>query len=448
MNRRFRTWWLFVPLAVAGLSGVWWIRAKANHAERLASPARARREHRPIPVRTALVSAPAVSAVVGATAVTTPSKQAVLRVPSSPRFREINPRIQGLHIENGQHVEAGAVCIELETALFEKMAKDAAGAVEAAEASVALTKALITENAQNRRIELETAVRELVYRRADDKFANSDLERLERLYTDKQASLNEFLRAAATHQEARYTLSRAVLRERVATAEMILGPLRDQDVYQRSRQRRSAADTDRLLALADLDRCRIVSTLSGLVENLTIVAGVGVQSSESLATILQVDPIHVKVDFPQERIDRLSVGLRAEVVLDTFPKETFEGKVVRIASRVDVQRRVLPVLVEVANPDHRIKVGVSGYVRIDLPQAIAAVPSLGVTDLGTVASAFVVEDGRAHIRAVKTGAYLGDGFLEIREGLNVGDEVVIFGQQYLRDHDAVDTNWRRWARRD
>ena len=40
------------------------------------------------------------------------------------------------------------------------------------------------------------------------------------------------------------------------------------------------------------------------------------------------------------------------------------------------------------------------------------------------------------------------GFLEVRSGLKQGHQVVIFGQDALRDGDIVDADWKTWAQRD
>jgi hypothetical protein len=59
----------------------------------------------------------------------------------------------------------------------------------------------------------------------------------------------------------------------------------------------------------------------------------------------------------------------------------------------------------------------------------------------------VDEENRVNARVVKTGSYLRDGNVEIRDGLATGEQVVLFGNATLRDRDLVDPNWRGWVRR-
>jgi Cu(I)/Ag(I) efflux system membrane fusion protein len=126
---------------------------------------------------------------------------------------------------------------------------------------------------------------------------------------------------------------------------------------------------------------------------------------------------------------------------------------------VNSQLRVVPVLVEVANPQNRIKAGISGFVRLHVKKKARVVPSMAVVEEGGKGMAFRVEDGRARLREVKAGNLVQIGLREVLSGLNPGDEVVIFdnfyrnagnlnaGNGYLQDGDLVDADWRKWAHR-
>ena len=69
------------------------------------------------------------------------------------------------------------------------------------------------------------------------------------------------------------------------------------------------------------------------------VRGAVVEVNAALTQVLKLDPVHVRMDFPQERIDEVAVGQKAEVVLDSFPRETFTGTVARILPQVNPQLR-------------------------------------------------------------------------------------------------------------
>ncbi|HYO24395.1 MAG TPA: efflux RND transporter periplasmic adaptor subunit [Lacipirellulaceae bacterium] len=218
------------------------------------------------------------------------------------------------------------------------------------------------------------------------------------------------------------------------------------------REAEVAVETAKLeLALArrDLQLCDIVSPLDGVVDELAVAPGTRVAGSTSLAVIHQLDPIHIQMDYPMERIDALELGQEGEVVLDAYSQEKFLGKVIRIAPVVSTKTRVLPVILEVQNPDNRIKAGISGFVRIKtIKNGATTVPSVAVIRKQQKAMVVCVEDNRAHIREVHTGSILDSGDVEILDGLQAGEQVVIHGQDALEENDVVNADWRQWTRRE
>lgn len=202
------------------------------------------------------------------------------------------------------------------------------------------------------------------------------------------------------------------------------------------------------VARRDLKRCQVTSPIDGFVDEVDVVLGEQVDTARELTLVHKLDPIHVRVDFPQERIDEVFIGQQAQVVLDSFPQEPFAALVVRIAPQADPETRVLPVVLEVDNPEERIKAGITGYARLLVRRDAVTVPTTAVIERGGQAMVFRVEDGKAFIQKVKTGPPADVGLRTIREGLNAGDEVVVYGSEFLKDGDRVNDDWRRWARRD
>jgi hypothetical protein len=130
-----------------------------------------------------------------------------------------------------------------------------------------------------------------------------------------------------------------------------------------------------------------------------------------------------------------------------------------MSPQVNTQLRVLPVMIELKNPEGRIKAGVSGFARIRKKKKTLKVPARAVLDHGSKTITFRVENGRARLREIRVGPQVDVGVLEVREGLAKGDQVVLFhnfyrnageltrNEGFLQDNDLVDTDWRRWLGR-
>jgi RND family efflux transporter MFP subunit len=203
------------------------------------------------------------------------------------------------------------------------------------------------------------------------------------------------------------------------------------------------------LAKADLEMCVVKSPIDGVADSVSIVPEMRVPGGAQLAIIHQLDPILVQMDFPMERMDSLSVGETAEIVLDAYPQEKFTGRVTRILPVVSTKTRVLPVILEVPNPDNRIRAGISGFVRLECEKSPAkTVPSVAVIRKKGKAMVFCVEDSRARIREVRTGPLADEGSVAILAGLKADDEVIIHGQDEVQEDDLVNVDWQQWARRE
>ncbi len=208
----------------------------------------------------------------------------------------------------------------------------------------------------------------------------------------------------------------------------------------------ASAKLELKLAEYQLKACKITSPLDGLVAQVKAVPGMRITSTTELAAIHQLDPIHVIMDYPTDQLDKLEVGQEAEVALDAYPGEKFPGKVIRIGTTADVRTRVMRVTIAVDNPNNRIRAGITGFARVPYKKVnTKTIPGLSVIGHQDKAMVFLVEDGRAKIREIERGTALGEGRVEVVAGLDAGDEVVVFGQDGLREDDLVNVDWRDWT---
>lgn len=367
---RSRGWWVVVPIAICLLSVAGWMRFQASEARSLADQVRAKREGRPIPVRTELVSRRTYERVNGATGVTSASKTAIIRMSTAVSVPVRRVGISAVHIKEGQFVSAGSMLFELDDNLFRLARKQRESACTTAE---------------------------------------EELKAIERLQQQGAATGFQFRKAQVALELAQLELE---------------------------------------MARRDVQRCKITSPIEGFVDQVVANRGEQIDASQELTTVYTLNPVHMRIDVPQERIAEAKIGQQAEVVLDSFPQETFTGTLIALSPQVDSETRVLSAVLEIPNADYRIKAGISGFARFRSPREGVTVPSTAVIEMDRKAMTFVIEQGVARMREIRTGQPVETGVTEVLEGLQPGEEVVVFGQQYLEDGDPVDVNWRRWARRE
>lgn len=133
------------------------------------------------------------------------------------------------------------------------------------------------------------------------------------------------------------------------------------------------------------------------------------------------------VNIDETDIAQVQMGQRVVVTVDAFPGEKFVGKVTKIAPQAVVTQNVttVPVTVEVAHPDSRLKPEMNAtceFIISEKSQAVI-VPSAAVNETDDGTSVKVMQRGKQEIRRVKTGI-VGADQTEIVEGLQEGEIVV------------------------
>jgi RND family efflux transporter MFP subunit len=125
------------------------------------------------------------------------------------------------------------------------------------------------------------------------------------------------------------------------------------------------------------------------------------------------------------------------LTIDAQPGVSYTGTITRIAPALDDQSRTLLVEAEVPNPQGILKPGYFAHVAMDLGQDQAVfVPETAVLRYAGVARVFVVENGIARAREVKTGTLMGNQ-IEITQGLRSGEGVIVSEVDRLADGTPV-----------
>jgi len=110
--------------------------------------------------------------------------------------------------------------------------------------------------------------------------------------------------------------------------------------------------------------------------------------------------------------------------VDAFPNKTFQGRISRLSPSVDQQSRTLKLEALVENTDGSLKPGFFARVTIqtDRKDNVVVVPAESLLNVSGIEKVFVLEDGKAAERVVRSGTKI-DKLVEIVEGLKEGELV-------------------------
>lgn len=180
---------------------------------------------------------------------------------------------------------------------------------------------------------------------------------------------------------------------------------------------------------------RIEAPFAGRVTKKLVNIGDLATVGKPLLNIEDESQLQVITDIPEALILKVKQG---EVLSVAIPSAglTVTGTVAEVAPTADPATRSGQVKLTIdAHPDLR-----SGqFARVTLAMQEAktlTVPGDALVNLGQMERLFVVDDGKARLRLVRSGKRYGDN-IEILSGVNPGEQVVISGQQQLRDGQPI-----------
>lgn len=243
-------------------------------------------------------------------------------------------------------------------------------------------------------------------------------------------------------------------RARLAVAQSEAQMRKLENNYQRAQkligqQMVSAADVDQIrfdlenaraqyrLATLELSYTTVVAPISGVIASRSIKTGNFVQINTPIFRIVDNSRLEATLNVPERELATLRPGQPVTLVADALPGKSFPGTVDRIAPVVDAGSGTFRVVSGFGEDAAGLQPGMFGRIRIDYDQRADAlvVPRLALLDDGDPA-VFRVRDGKVARVPVKIG-YAEGPWVEIREGLAVGDKVVTAGKVALRDGTAV-----------
>ncbi len=242
-------------------------------------------------------------------------------------------------------------------------------------------------------------------------------------------------------------------------------------------------------AKAELDKTNLVAVSDGYVGAIETDKGAFVTSQDKIGTFVDTKDVFVEFGVIEKDIAKVKEGQNVEVTLDSFPDKVFKGQVDSVSPIIEGRSRTLKIRSKLPNADDKMKPGMFGrvsvlvyekedalvipsssfkkkedkylaYVVHSVDEADAGVPSaeelaasentLSEGDQAPVAppvkekaSALQApEDNKTTIGTVEVRpieiAYATPDAVEIKEGLEEGDTIIVDVEQELEDKAKVE----------
>ena len=187
------------------------------------------------------------------------------------------------------------------------------------------------------------------------------------------------------------------------------------------------------------EQTRIYSPLDGYISARHLEPGALVSPSLPIVSVLNLDRVKTIVGVSESALREVKVGLKAEIEVDAFPGEIYQGTLTRISPFLNPETRTADVEIEVANLDHALKPGMFARVKIDasVSRISPGIPRSALLTRGSEKGVYVLGEGMtAMFQPIETGRITGE-VVEVVGGLEEGVEFVTVGAQNVNEGDRV-----------
>jgi HlyD family secretion protein len=331
-------------------------------------------------------------------------------------------RVEAIHVQPGDVVQAGTVLVELSNPDVQLEGLDAQRQLAAAEAElVNLESTLETQRLTQEGLvhtvqaEYQEALRKV---EVDRELAERGL--IARMELERSEDRAEELASRFRIEQRRLEIARESVAGQLGVQRNQLERLHAISSFQ---EERSAS-------------MRVVAGAAGVVQDLPLQVGQWATPGQGLARVVQPLPLKAVLRVPETQARDVAIGQRASI--DTR-NGIVEGRVVRIDPAVQGGTVTVDVVLEGELPQGaRPDLSVDGTIEIERLEGILHMPRPAFGQAGSRVTLFRLDpDGRSASRAHVLLGRSSVNTIEIEEGLQRGDRVILSDMSAHDGHDRV-----------
>ena len=185
------------------------------------------------------------------------------------------------------------------------------------------------------------------------------------------------------------------------------------------------AQVDNLRVQLALARKKLADTLihapfDGAVRARQVEIGQYIKEQGPVMSITTMNPLKLRAAIPEQWFPYVAPGVRVELVVEAY-RDTFQGRVARVARTIDPQSRTFSIEAEIDNSNQRLRPGLfaRAVLTTSRTDTILRVPASAVISYYGIQKVYLIENQQIREQVVKLGDRAGD-VIEVLEGLTPG----------------------------
>lgn len=200
------------------------------------------------------------------------------------------------------------------------------------------------------------------------------------------------------------------------------------------------AKSDQQALITQRNNLRLIAPVDGVVIARDADPGTTLVAGQAAIEIIDPTTLWLNVRFDQISAAGLAKELPARIGLRSRNGKTVTGTVLRIEPKADaITEEMLTKVVFDTIPMPLPPLGELAEVTVDLPAlpTMPVIPNAAIRRDGNTIGVWKIIAGKLHFAAIKLGAADLDGYVQVVEGLNSGDEIVLYSEKALSAHSRI-----------
>lgn len=251
----------------------------------------------------------------------------------------------------------------------------------------------------------------------------------------------ESAEATLAAENAALAEAKAGLERREAASQRNPGLIRGEELDSwRARLQTATADVrqaEAALAQAKLNfgDAFVKAPVSGVIQTRTVQTGQYVQVGSVLATIVRREPLLLRFQVPEQEAGSITNGMKATFLV-AEKATAYEATITHVAASANAASRMVDITAEVGDP-RRDELRPGAFAQVSIPvgarRPAPVIPQTAIRPSEKGFLGYVVVDGKASERVLELGMRTAEGKVEVLSGLAPGDELIIRGNEALRE---------------
>ena len=192
-------------------------------------------------------------------------------------------------------------------------------------------------------------------------------------------------------------------------------------------------------ALSRVQGTEVITPEKGTVVKRYYQEGFYAAAGTVLFNVADTTSLVVKINIPEGQIGAVELGTKTDIIIPAMDNKKVTGTITKLAQVADTPGRTFAAEVTVDNSDNSLRGGLFANVLVDTKEKtnVLTIPEQAIVMREDQRTVYVADkEGKISRKVLDTG-FIGDGIVEVLGGLEETDEIVLTGQNKIREGSII-----------